>query len=115
MKRRNVYWQIIRGVCISAVVLIHCPNPLLSENRLDYNTWLILRQLIDFPVPVFIFMAGFFVNTDKCLENPFNRIKKRRGGIVNPISILDNCIFSDFIISQYEYTMGENSTKYHNG
>lgn len=59
---KNQYWQMIRGVCILAVVMIHCPQGAVGEDRI---VWLITRQLINFPVATFIFMAGYFVNPTK--------------------------------------------------
>ena len=64
MKEKREYWQAIRGTCILAVVLIH------SLGGFDYSAsygteFLILRQIINFTVAVFVFMAGYFVNIDK--------------------------------------------------
>ena len=46
MKEKNIYWQSIRGICILAVIMIHCPTG--QEYSLGtYNTWIILRQIIN--------------------------------------------------------------------
>ena len=63
MKEKREYWQSIRGICILAVVLIH------SLGGFDYSTgynttFVILRQIINFAVATFVFMAGYFVNVD---------------------------------------------------
>lgn len=55
--KKSEYWQCIRGICILAVIMIHCPS--------GHEIWLGIRQLINFPVAVFIFMAGYFVNPQK--------------------------------------------------
>ena len=60
------FWQSIRGICILAVIMIHCPQ---GENGLNQNTWLGIRQIINFPVALFIFMAGYFVNPLKVDKN----------------------------------------------
>lgn len=48
----------VRGVCILAVVMIHCPQ---GAFGVDEAIWLVIRQFINFPVALFIFMAGYFV------------------------------------------------------
>lgn len=55
--KKSQYWQIIRGICILAVIMIHCPQ--------EKYIWLGIRQIINFPVALFIFMAGYFVNLQK--------------------------------------------------
>ena len=42
--------------------MIHCP---VGQNGLDQIVWLALRQLINFPVAIFIFMAGYFIKPEK--------------------------------------------------
>lgn len=64
MKEKKEYWQSIRGICILSVVLIH------SLGGFDYSAgygteFIILRQIINFAVAVFVFMAGYFVSVDK--------------------------------------------------
>ena len=59
---KSRYWQAVRGVCILAVIMIHCP---VGQNGLDQIVWLALRQLINFPVAIFIFMAGYFIKPEK--------------------------------------------------
>lgn len=55
---KKQYWQMVRGVCILAVVMIHCPQ---GAFGVDEAIWLVIRQFINFPVALFIFMAGYFV------------------------------------------------------
>ena len=61
LKRRSDYWQIIRGISIIAVVLIHCTSflayPIVS---FDGGYYYIFRNIINFPVALFFFMAGKF-------------------------------------------------------
>ena len=63
-RQKSEYWQMIRGICILAVIMIHCPTGQEYSINETY-AWLVLRQVIIFPVSLFIFMAGYFVNTDK--------------------------------------------------
>ncbi|MDU5440488.1 MAG: hypothetical protein E6109_14220 [Ruminococcus sp.] len=80
MKEKNIYWQSIRGICILAVIMIHCPTG--QEYSLGtYNTWIILRQIINFPVAIFIFLAGYFVNTEKIEESSKRYLMNRGGGV----------------------------------
>ena len=66
-KKKDGKWQVIRGICILAVILIHCS----SYTQLDtsVNGWLyfIYRNLINFPVAIFMFVSGYFTNTQKIL------------------------------------------------
>ena len=61
---KSQYWQTVRGICILAVIMIHCPSGQ-NYTELDYTAWIILRQFINFPVAMFIFLAGYFVTTKK--------------------------------------------------
>lgn len=77
-QNKSEYWQAARGICILAVVMIHCPSGQEFSNA-DTYAWLVLRQLINFPVVLFIFMAGYFVNTDK-VELSTRAYALNRGG-----------------------------------
>lgn len=71
MKEKREYWQAVRGICILAVVLIH------SLGGFDYTVsncteFVILRQVINFAVAVFVFMAGYFVDIDRVVDKNFN-------------------------------------------
>lgn len=72
--KKQQFWQMIRGICILAVIMIHCPQ---GTNGLDQTIWLGIRQVINFPVALFIFMAGYFVNPSKIDRN---WLKIRGGG-----------------------------------
>lgn len=86
MKEKREYWQSIRGICILAVVLIH------SLGGFDYFTcynveFVILRQIINFAVATFVFMAGYFVNTDalSAKEFSYKHWIINRGATVYPV------------------------------
>lgn len=71
MKEKREYWQSIRGICILAVVLIH------SLSGFDYSSasnvkFVIFRQVINFAVATFVFMAGYFVNVDALSDKEFS-------------------------------------------
>ena len=89
MKEKREYWQSIRGICILAVVLIH------SLSGFDYSSasnvkFVILRQVINFAVAIFVFMAGYFVNIETLSEKNFsykNWIFYRGGRLCIPFMI----------------------------
>lgn len=54
----------VRGICILAVIMIHCPSGQ-NYTDLDYAVWVVLRQFINFPVAMFIFLAGYFMMPEK--------------------------------------------------
>ena len=71
MTGKNNYWQSVRGISILAVVLIHALGGFNYVNS-SCDEFVVLRQIINFAVAVFVFMAGYFVNTDKILSEEFN-------------------------------------------
>lgn len=68
-------WQVVRGICIICVVQIHCLAGTGDEySSVEQVYYLIVRNLINFPVPIFFFISGYFVayilgNTRKRTEN----------------------------------------------
>lgn len=71
MKEKREYWQSIRGICILAVVLIHSLGGFNYSK--DYNVeFVILRQIINFAVATFVFVAGYFMNVDALSDKKFS-------------------------------------------
>lgn len=71
MKEKREYWKPIRGICILAVVLIHALGGF--DYSVGYGTeFTILRQIINFAVATFVFMAGYFVPTEKICDKSFS-------------------------------------------
>lgn len=77
MSGKKLYWQKIRGICILGVVLIHCPSAL-DYGPVSEMAWIIFRQIIVFPVAVFLFLAGYFLDLSK-YKNYRNLLKVRGG------------------------------------
>lgn len=74
MESKREYWQSVRGICILAVVLIHSLGGF--DYSAGYNTeFIILRQIINFAVAIFVFMSGYFVEYSVASEplNPLQR------------------------------------------
>ncbi len=75
--KKSQYWQMVRGICILAVIMIHCPSDQ-NYTDLDYTVWVILRQFINFPVAMFIFLAGYFMTPEK-VQGDYKTFLFKRG------------------------------------
>lgn len=60
------FWQLIRGICIILVILIHCLY--MTDNILINYGNIVIRKIINFVVATFIFMAGYFTNIEKTTD-----------------------------------------------
>lgn len=59
-RQRDSYFQAVRGICICLVILIHCQG---QGNTMIADYYQIaFRQMINFAVAVFVFMAGYFAH-----------------------------------------------------
>lgn len=83
LNQKDTYWQFIRGLCIAAVVLIHCPSGMGFSNA-AFHSWFTLRQMINFPVATFVFMAGFFVSRQKVEARACSYVINRGGRLLIP-------------------------------
>lgn len=77
--KKSQYWQVIRGICILAVIMIHCPTGQ-AYSSVDYGIWMVFRQIINFPVALFIFMAGYFIKPEKVQKDCKAFLINRGGG-----------------------------------
>ena len=74
-KQRDPYFQTIRGICMCTVILIHCQDKGHSVASEYYQ--IVLRQIINFAVATFVFMAGYFAHPYKMNGGGYlNRLKK---------------------------------------
>lgn len=71
------YWNVVRGVCICLVLLIHVTVPT-NEAGTIFPEWYLIRKLTAFPVAVFFFMAGYFVHIEKIFEKSYIWSKIKR-------------------------------------
>lgn len=67
---RNVFWDAVKGLAIVAVILIHTT----ARYTVGGVVW---RQMINFAVPMFFFMAGYFCHHDGSLSEFVTRKAKR--------------------------------------
>ncbi len=77
---RNLYWDHWKGVAIIAVVVIHALGTALTSapTSLDYQAAVAIRQLINFPVALFVFIAAFFsFRPSRVLEPTAKRVVQR--------------------------------------
>lgn len=98
----RIYWQKIRGICILAVILIHS---FIGYNYIGQEKneiiWIIIRQMINFAVPVFIFMSGYFIKQENFLKKNFDYIEwliTRGGGRLLIPFILWSVFYSMILI-----------------
>lgn len=99
MKYQNRYFQFIRGILIYFVIFIHC----MYENYNPYaNIFnIIIRNIINLGVPIFIFMAGYFTNKEKVLNTPKEYIKKRIKRLLIPL-VIYSALYSFFYVIDNE-------------
>jgi peptidoglycan/LPS O-acetylase OafA/YrhL len=114
---RIEYFQYIRAISIIAVILIHSRNGISFQNTngaWNFDYWLILRQIINFPVAVFFFLSGFFVKTKIAEKDDLFYYIKRGGKLYLPFLIwsaiyvipklifdLENVYFLDLVIKTF--------------
>lgn len=94
---RISFWDKWKGIAIIAVVLIHATGSTASfpEESLNNNFGIILRQFINFPVGLFIFLAAFFAaNPKKDNENYVDSVKKRIWRLTLPFLIWSSVYFA---------------------
>lgn len=80
---REIYWDYAKGLAIIAVVMIHSTGYLLRSDSINDDIGLILRQLINFAVPTFLFIAGYFSISNKNIPD-FEYLKGRSLRILPP-------------------------------
>lgn len=80
--------EMIRGLCIIAVVFIHCPSGLPYQNVLGdgwkFWEWVTLRQLSNFAVGTFFFLSGY-LTTQKAVNATKQYIIKRCKRLLIPL------------------------------
>jgi surface polysaccharide O-acyltransferase-like enzyme len=81
MSDRIPYFDVLRGVAILGVVAIHSNGQGLAfpGDSFNFNFSLLWRQIINFSVPLFLSISGYFMATKKCssLEEYFCFLKKQ--------------------------------------
>lgn len=81
---RDYYFQTVRGICMLAVILIHCPTVAVGGDLFEnfeqtYN--LFVRTLLAFPVAILFYLSGRFTKIKGQISS---YIKKRLGRLIIP-------------------------------
>lgn len=88
MKERIGYYDTLRGVAITAVVAIHSDfiGYTFDDKSFFFNITLIWRQMMNFAVPMFVAISGFFLANKKTdtLNEYFSFIKKQIPRVLIP-------------------------------
>lgn len=99
--RKNIVIQKIRGICIISVILIHILK--FSYNIPIYNNFnVIVRTIINFAVPIFLFLSGYLNNIKEINENKGKFYKKRFFRLYIPFIIYS--IFYTLIKTKLHFT-----------
>lgn len=86
IKEKEKSWQILKGCCVIAVLCIHCRTGTEFDDRSwNFWYWFLLRQVVDFAVPIFFFAAGYFVNEKKILDNFSAYLEVRLKKLIVPL------------------------------
>ncbi len=85
---RLSYWDNWKGLAIIAVVMIHATNKALTfpEGSFNYNFGLGVRQFINYAVPLFLAMSGYF-SISAIQEDTLSYYRKRVSRIIVPYGI----------------------------
>jgi len=83
MNNKDNFFQFLRGLSILVVVLIHSFSINLNKDPGNASFQVIIRQLINFPVPLFFFISGYFVKLDE-LNNTRAFLAKKLLKIIPP-------------------------------
>lgn len=73
--------------------MIHCPTGI-AYSYAELNCWFVLIQFINFPVAIFVFMAGYFVNESKVATGVFSYFLNR-GAIDNSLFHMEYRVFNE--------------------
>ena len=86
---RLAYWNNWKGIAIIAVVMIHATTQAFqfSIESFNFSFAMVLRQFINYAVPVFLALAGYFAFTPKRKEKIGFYYKSRAKRILLPYAI----------------------------
>lgn len=89
------YWYLIRSFLIIAIILIHAPSGGNAPvDSLHFRFWFTTRQMINYPVPIFFFMAGYFIDQALVVREHF--LLNRRVLFITLPYLLWTMIYSAF-------------------
>lgn len=108
-QKNEPFFTTLKGICILVVLLLHSRGAwdfdawdyFYKPDSLNYTYWLVMWQLLKPVVGIFIFLAGYFINQERLLQNPKNFYAKKFHYIVIP-----------FLVFSMIYTMNQH-IRYH--
>ena len=96
-QQKNQNIQMVRGLCIAAVVLIHSGAAANLQSvpgqEWQFWSWRLLRKIVNFPVGTFFFLSGYLVNQEKVCRTPAKFIWGRLLRLAVPF-VLWSCVYS---------------------
>ncbi len=88
MRKRIAYYDILRGIAIIGVIIIHSSGNgyAFKASSLDFIGTVVLREFVNFAVPLFIALSGFFLANKKFETNQdyWKFIKKQISRVLIP-------------------------------
>lgn len=83
---RNLYWDVWKGIAIVAVVAIHaCGSALAFPDGSANQTFaVVLRQFINFPVALFVFLSGMFALQGRPANSYLSAVRSRASRLLVP-------------------------------
>ena len=103
--KKNEYFQMIRGICIITVIIIHLLSYQENQSINIFN--IILRTITNFCVGIFIFLSGYFVNIQKLRENQKDYINNRLKRIGIPFLIFSVLAATIELIKNNDSNIGQ--------
>jgi len=99
--RRSEFWDAVKGVAIIAVILIHSSDSarLYGDDSIEAMAGVLVRQFVNFAVPLFIALSGYFAVTQTGDSRVLVYYKKRFLRILLPY-----VLWSMLAISLKDYT-----------
>lgn len=83
---RNLYWDVWKGIAIVAVVAIHACGSALAfpDGSANQEFAVVLRQFINFPVALFVFLSGMFASQGRRATSYFSAVRSRASRLLVP-------------------------------
>lgn len=98
--KKNEYYQMIRGICIVFVIIIHLLSQQDNQSINIFN--IVIRTITNFCVGIFIFLSGYFVNIDKVKENKLRWIKNRLKRIGIPFLVFSTIVATISLVKNHD-------------
>lgn len=116
LKTRDLWWQMIRGLCIITVMLIHCaPMTGTPFDSIDNGIFFLFRSLYSFPVAIFFYISGRFSKAPENAEEKKAFLKKRMLRLAVPYLIWTTLYIVFWVVCGQRMGLGDIILKYLTG